>query len=171
MSSGRYSRLAGAILALCVALMSVLAPSARAAAGVPDAAGITILIRTTVLALNDANRTGNYTVFRDLASPTFRANNTAARLGEIFARLRGQNLDLAPVVLFDPKLAEPPAIDESGRLRLMGHFPTRPLQVNFDLAYDLVDGRWRLFGIAIGTREAEAKTPPQGKQGKQDKAR
>jgi hypothetical protein len=36
------------------------------------------LIRSTLLTLNDANRTGNYTVLHDLASPEFQARNTAA---------------------------------------------------------------------------------------------
>jgi hypothetical protein len=36
------------------------------------------LIRSTLLTLNDANRSGNYTVLRDLATPDFQARNTAA---------------------------------------------------------------------------------------------
>ena len=36
------------------------------------------LIRSTLLTLNDANRSGNYTVLRDLAAPGFQARNSAA---------------------------------------------------------------------------------------------
>ncbi len=46
------------------------------------------LIRSTLITLNDANRSGNYTVLRDLASPEFQGNNTAADLSQIFADLR-----------------------------------------------------------------------------------
>lgn len=54
----------------------------------PDGPGVVILVRATLSALNDANRTGNYTVLRDLGAPGFRQANSAARLGEIFSDLR-----------------------------------------------------------------------------------
>jgi hypothetical protein len=46
-----------------------------------DRNGVLILIRETLLALDQANKTGNYTVLRDLGAPEFQ-NNTAARLAE-----------------------------------------------------------------------------------------
>ena len=46
-----------------------------------DRNGVLILVRRTLTALDQANRTGNYTVLRDLGSPDFQAN-TAARLAE-----------------------------------------------------------------------------------------
>lgn len=52
------------------------------------------LIRSVLLTLNDANRSGNYTVLRDLAAPDFQARNTAADLGQIFADLRQRKFDL-----------------------------------------------------------------------------
>ena len=55
------------------------------------------LIRSTLLTLNDANRTGNYTVLRDLAAPDFQARNTAADLGLNFLDLRRRNFDLCGV--------------------------------------------------------------------------
>jgi hypothetical protein len=36
-------------------------------------------------------------------------------------------------------------------LRLTGHFPTRPLQINFDLLFQNVGGQWWLFGISVAT--------------------
>jgi hypothetical protein len=61
-----------------------------------DRNGVLILIRSTVLALDQANKTGDYTVLRDLGAPGFQAN-TAARLVEIFASQRRDNLDLSGV--------------------------------------------------------------------------
>lgn len=60
-----------------------------------DGAALSILIRRTLLALNDANMSGNYSVLRDLASPPFQAANNPARLATVFAKLRSRNLDLA----------------------------------------------------------------------------
>jgi hypothetical protein len=109
------------------------------------------LIRSTLLTLNDANRSGNYTVLRDLAAPDFQARNTAADLGQIFSDLRRRNFDLYGAALLAPQLAAAPAIDADKRLRLTGFFPTRPQQINFDLSFQVAGGQWRLFGIAIAT--------------------
>ena len=42
-----------------------------------DRNGVLILIRQSLLALDQANKTGNYTVLRDLGSPAFQANSAA----------------------------------------------------------------------------------------------
>jgi hypothetical protein len=120
------------------------------------------LIRSTLLTLNDANRTGNYTVLRDLAAPDFQLKNTAADLGVIFTDLRLRNVDLFAVALIGPQLSTPPYLDPSKMLRLTGYFPTRPLQINFDLTFQNVNGFWRLMGISIATPQApsSAQSPP-----------
>lgn len=136
-------------------------PPAQAAAQVqvPPADTLRILIRTTLVALNHANQTGNYTVLRDLGAPGFQSANSAARLGEIFAGLRTRNLDFGPLVVVEPKLVRPAAIEQE-MLRITGFFPTSPEQVNFDLIFAPVDGRWRLFGMAANTTPAEAADKP-----------
>jgi hypothetical protein len=116
------------------------------------------LIRSTLLTLNDANRTGNYSVLRDLASPDFQAKNTAADLAVTFSDLRRRQFDLFSVALAAPQLAAAPALDASGMLRLTGFFPTRPLQINFDLLFQNAGGQWRLFGISVATPQPA--TPP-----------
>jgi hypothetical protein len=112
------------------------------------------LIRSTLLALNDANRTGNYTVLRDLAAPDFQARNTAADLAQSFADLRRRNFDLFAVALAAPQLSTAPYLDPNKMLRLIGYFPTRPLQINFDLTFQNVGGQWRLFGLSVATPQA-----------------
>jgi hypothetical protein len=109
------------------------------------------LIRSTLLTLNDANRSGNYSVLRDLAAPGFQAKNSPADLAQIFGDLRNRHFDLFAVALLAPQLSAPPRMDEQGRLRLTGVFPTRPLQINFDLLFESVSGQWRVFGIAVAT--------------------
>src|SRR6202012_5427290 len=109
---------------------------------------VLILIRSTILALDQANKTGNYTVLRDLGAPGFQANN-AARLAEIFATQRRDNLDLSGVAVIDPQLTVLPEIEANGLMRMAGFFPSVPSQVNFDLLFAPVDGQWRLFGISV----------------------
>ncbi len=76
------------------------------------------LVWTTLIALDHANRTGNYSVLRDLAAPAFRDANNAARLAGIFAPLRARDIGLRRVVLASPVYAEPPKILVSGLYRV-----------------------------------------------------
>ena len=114
------------------------------------------LIRSTLLTLNDANRSGNYSVLRDLAAPDFQARNSPADLAESFSDLRRRKFDLFAVALAAPELTAAPALDGKGMLRLTGHFPTRPLQIDFDLLFQNVGTQWRLFGISVATPAAPA---------------
>jgi hypothetical protein len=127
-----------------------------------DRNGVLILIRSTLLAVDQANKTGNYTVLRDIGAPGFQTN-TAARLGEIFAKLRNDNLDLSGVAVIDPQLNLLPQIEANGLMHMAGFFPSVPTQVNFDLSFAPVNGQWRLFGISvsIGQSGPAAPEPPQ----------
>lgn len=116
------------------------------------------LIRSTLLTLNDANRSGNYSVLRDLAAPDFQARNTAADLALGFSDLRRRNFDLFSVALAAPQLSTPPHLDPNKMLRLTGFFPTRPLQINFDLTFQNVSGHWRPYGISVATPQAPPET-------------
>ena len=124
-----------------------------------DRNGVLILIRETLLALDQANKTGNYTVLRDLGAPDFQANS-AAQLTEIFAQQRRDNVDLSGVAVIDPQLTLLPQIEANGMMRMAGFFPSVPTQVNFELAYAPVGGRWRLFALSVSFGQA-APTAPQ----------
>jgi hypothetical protein len=123
---------------------------------------LVILINSALLALNQANMTGNYTVLRDLGAPTFQQMNSPTRLAEIFSVLRTRKLDLSPIVLYQVKLLRAPEMNAQGMIRVVGFFTTEPERVNFDLIFQPVHEKWRLFGIAVRTTPApkRAATPP-----------
>jgi hypothetical protein len=123
-----------------------------------DRNGVLILIRSALLALDQANKTGNYTVLRDLGAPDFQANS-AAQLAEIFAQQRKDNVDLSGVAVIDPQLTLLPQIEGSGLMRMAGFFPSVPTQVNFELLYAPVGGRWRLFGLSVSFDQAAPAAP------------
>ena len=137
-------------------------PPAAAHAPTPamiDRNGVLILIRSTLVALDQANRTGNYTVLRDLGSPAFQTN-TAARLAEIFASQRKDNIDLSGVVVLDPQLTLLPQIETNGMMHMAGFFPSVPTQVNFEMAFAPVERQWRLFGVSVSFGQAAPVAPP-----------
>lgn len=122
----------------------------------PDADKVVLLLRSTLLTLNDALQTGNYTVLRDMGAAGFRDANTAARLTQIFAPLAAQGADLTAAAILAPQLTEIPAIDPQRQmLRLKGFFPSQPQQINFEVLFEPVAGRWRLFGISVALVQAE----------------
>lgn len=124
---------------------------------VPSDDVLLTLIRATLIALNQANATGNYTVLRDLGAPGFKEANSADKLAQIFASMRQRGPDLSLILLVQPKLYRKPEITPRGMLRITGFFPTDSERVNFDLIYQAVQGRWRLFGISAKAAEP---TPP-----------
>ena len=150
-------------LYLAVLVLAVVAGASLGSAQAPkpaniDRNGVLILIRSTLLALDQANKTGNYTVLRDLGAPAFQTN-TAARLGEIFAKQRSDNLDLSGVAAIDPQLSLLPQIEANGLMHMAGLFPSIPQQVNFELAFAPVNGQWRLFGISVTVGQAAPAAP------------
>ena len=137
---------------------SAAAKQAATSLPMPDGAAMNILIRRTLLTVNDANMSGNYSVLRDLSAPGFQQENDVKKLAEIFAALRNSKIDFAPIVYFDPKLVRQPEFTKEGRLRLTGFMPTKPQQVNFDMLFESIAGIWRLYGIAVNTSAAQSKT-------------
>ncbi len=116
------------------------------------------LIRSALLTLNDANRSGNYSVLRDLAAPEFQARNSAADLALAFSELRARKFDLFGAALLAPRLSAPPTIDAGGMLRLSGNIPTRLLQIDFDLLFQNAGASWRLYGLSVATPVAAAQS-------------
>jgi hypothetical protein len=153
------------LTASVVLLVAVAGPAwaqtAQPQVVMPDAEKIVLLVRTTLITLNDALRTGNFTVLRDIGAPSFREANTAARLAQAFSDLAVKNVDLSAVTVITPQLTEQPSLDhEKGLLRLQGYFPGEPVQINFELLYQAVEGRWRLFGLSV--QPSGSKAPPSG---------
>jgi hypothetical protein len=132
---------------------TVVAPKTpgTSAAAIPQEAELMVLLRSTLLAVNQAGLTGNYTVLRDLGSPGFRSKNSAEHLMANFQSIR--NIDMGSVAVLPANLVRQPAIDANGRLRLTGFFPSKPGQVNFDLAFEVVDSRWRLSAMALNIQQ------------------
>lgn len=125
-------------------------PNAAAPApAVPDPLIVTKLVWSAMAALDHANQTGNYSVLRDLGAPGFQAAQSAATLADIFQAIRAQRLDVGNALLVAPTFDFAPAIVDGGLLRTRGSFPLRPNGIAFDLLFQNVEGRWRIFGIAV----------------------
>ncbi|ESX47226.1 hypothetical protein X762_19620 [Mesorhizobium sp. LSHC426A00] len=117
-----------------------------------------ILVRSTLLALDHANRTGNYSVLRELGAPDFQANNPA-RLGEIFAKQRNEGLDLSGVAVLEPQLTLMPQIESNGMLHMAGFFPSAAMQLNFELVFAPIDRQWKISAMLVKVGTSAPKAP------------
>ena len=133
-------------------------PARFAALPPPDA--LTMMVRSSLLALAHANETGNYTVLRDLGAPAFQTANTAAKLSAIFTDLRERNIDLSGIAYLAPQMTDAPTITPQGLLSISGSIPSRPAALTFQLSYQVVGPRWRLFGIAVNPAPMVAAATP-----------
>ena len=132
-------------------LWSVSSADAQSTDDQPD-----YLARSTLMALNDANRTGNYSVLRDLASPAFQSVNSPAALARIFEGLRREHVDLSVAALVAPVWDAPPAFSRDGLYRIAGHYRAGRHLVRFSLAFVLIDESWRLIEIGVRAEQVQA---------------
>lgn len=134
---------------------------------IPDKTRLGILVQSYMVALSQANFTGNFSVLHDMGSPDFQQRNSPAQLAEIFSSLRKGNIDLTPIIVYSPTLSREPEFGANGLLHLNGYYKTEPQRVQFDLVLQPIGGVWRLYGISVGTvpaptaEAATAAAPPE----------
>jgi hypothetical protein len=137
------------------------APPSPVASNVPLPGELELakMIWSTMAAVDHANRAGNYSVLRDLSAPGFQINNDAAKLTQIFASLRSSGIDLSNTLLLAPTYRGQPRMVQPDILQVQGFFGLRPTAISFDLYYQWVQGRWRLFGVSINPAQIAAVQP------------
>ncbi|MBT3069631.1 hypothetical protein KKP04_01935 [Rhodomicrobium sp. Az07] len=113
-----------------------------------DGVQLAMLIKSTIIALQHANQTGNYSVLRDLGTPLFRERFDQVKLSAIFSGLRGRGVNLSPILVLSPNLTRQPELKDK-QLRLMGNFPTQPLQIKYELVFQQIDSVWRVDGVSV----------------------
>jgi hypothetical protein len=127
---------------------------------VPQPEVLLILIRSAMIALDHANRTGNYSVLREMGGPALQ-QHSSAQLSGAFANLRANKVDLLVTAIATPQLTQQPKVSPEGLLQLVGFFPTQPRRIQFTIVYQPVEGQWKLAGLNVGLAQGEAaeKTP------------
>jgi hypothetical protein len=134
---------------------------------VPSPEALLALIRSALIGLDHANRTGNYSVLREIGGPALQRLSTA-QLASAFASLRAAKVDLLVSAVTTPQLTQKPAISpQGGLLQLVGFFPTQPRRLLFNIVYQPAGGEWRLAGLNVGLEaaaSAKAETKGNGKE-------
>jgi hypothetical protein len=118
---------------------------------------LVMMVRGALASANQANFTENYSVLYQLTTPALQARLSPTKLGLAFTNLRKQNLDLSPTLVLPPQFTQAPAVTPQGALRLVGFFPTRPLQINFEIVYLPIDGIWSIDELSVSVVEVGAR--------------
>lgn len=139
-------------------------PKPRPAASPGTTPQLIYLVRSALMTLDDANRTGNYSVLRDRSGTAFQKRNSAADLAQTFHGFRAQRIDLAAAALLEPQLIGPVKRPNAETMIVTGGFATVPRPVLFELGFVAEDGQWRIDQLSVGLgadkTQPEKASPP-----------
>ena len=111
-----------------------------------------VMVKTTLLTLNDANLTGNYDVMHAKMATAFREKFGSNTLEQAFKAFAGRHID---VIAATPLVTtEEARIDDNGALMLRGYFDTTPSRLNYALDYAISEGEWKLVAIDVKVKES-----------------
>jgi hypothetical protein len=109
---------------------------------------ILTLIRSSLVAVQQADVTGNYSVLRQLGSPSFQAANDVDKLSATFSGIRKSNVDLSGAVVLYPQISKA-ELTNTVMLHVSGTFATKPVPVRFEFLFQPIQGHWTIDGILI----------------------
>jgi hypothetical protein len=147
-------RLARWVLAIALAL-GASASSVLGQVKVPNTELQEVLIKASLLSFNDANVTGNYAVFHAKLSKPFRDQFPPDKLAEVFKEFRDKHIDFDIIAAKRPVSTEEPKISGNGILSLKGYFDTTPSRLNYDLAFVMSDGEWKLIKVDVDMKRPD----------------
>ncbi len=81
---------------------------------------------------------------------------TTSGFAQAFEGLRKQNVDLSPAMVVQPVFTRVPNAASKTQLSLEGYFPTKPLQIDFSVIYQAVDGYWRIDALSVTVKEPQS---------------
>ncbi|MEI7870480.1 MAG: hypothetical protein WCK95_00115 [Alphaproteobacteria bacterium] len=139
---------------VAVVVLLLAAPAAQAQNKLPTERGLEALVKTSLLSFNDANVTGNYTVFHAKLSKPFRQQFSPEKLKETFREFAEKDIDIDIIAAMKPTYDPAPVIDGNGKLIVKGSFPTEPARVVFELDFIPSDAEWKLVRINVETKRA-----------------
>ena len=141
------SRLVGAIIGALLLVMPVQAENTA-----PDAFLQEILIKTSLLTLNDANLTGDYTVLHAKLAKPFREQFSPDRLKQLFKSFADKNVDWGLIAAKPPIATSESKIDKRGALLLRGYFDTEPSRLLYELDFLPSEGEWKPIRLYVNVK-------------------
>jgi hypothetical protein len=131
-----------------VSLFVLIALSPAYAAEMPSDDEQDVLIRTTLLTFNDANMTGNFSVFYAKAAKQFQDKYSAEKMAAGFETFRTKELFFEDIATAEYDSEEKAKFDE-GALILAGVFKTDNMLVKYRLRFVQNAKVWKVIGLDV----------------------
>lgn len=145
------SKLRITLMGALVGLSAVFTASCASAQNLPSKEDQEVLIKTTLLTLNDANLTDDYAVLHAKLSKPFREQIDPEKLKAAFKEFVDKKGDISVIAVKPPIPDADGAIDKTGVLELSGSFDTKP-KVTYKLRFSMSEGVWKPLGINVSTK-------------------
>jgi hypothetical protein len=116
---------------------------------VPSAVAQEILIKSSLLTLNDANDTGNYAVLHAKFSKPVREQFSEERVKQSFKEFADKKVDFKVIVAESPIATRQAHIDDRGALVLRGYFGSSSSRLVYELDFLPSEGEWKPLKLAV----------------------
>jgi hypothetical protein len=123
---------------------------------VPADKELKALALDSLLAFNQAIETKSFKNFYDQISKLWQKEVTSEKLLQIFQPFIDKKINIAPIAQLEPAFAGTPAVNEDGLLVIKGSYATEPSKVFFELKYVYEDAAWKVVGINVHVKPADA---------------
>jgi hypothetical protein len=143
-------------LAGAIAVALLLGMPAGAADRVPSATAQEVLIKTSLLTLNDAIVSGNYTVLHAKLAKPFREQFDPDRLKQAFKSFADQKIDMAAISAAPPVATDDTRIDDRGALLLRGRFEVDRSRLAYELDFLPSEGEWKPISLHVSVKPLNA---------------
>ncbi len=137
-----------------VSALLLLMP-AHAQDKIPSALQQEILIKASLLTLNDANVTGIYTVLHAKLGKQFRDQITPDKLKQAFKSFADQKVDWDLIAARTPVATSEAKIDNRGALILRGYFDTKPSRLTYELDFMISEREWKPIMLNVKLKSPE----------------
>lgn len=114
------------------------------------------MVRSVLVAVNQANFTDNYSVLHALGTRELQTRMKPEDISKSLEVLRKKNIDLTTVLSSPVQFSMPPAVGEDGLLKLAGSISAKPHKIDFGIVYFPVAGFWRIDALTLSASNTEA---------------
>jgi hypothetical protein len=121
----------------------------KAAPPVPSETALERLITESLMDLNQAVQTADFTAFHDKLSDDWKKQTTPQALLKAFQGFVDEKIDIGAIKQSHPRVAPPAAVNDNGVLVVAGHYPVQPSRVGFKLKYEDEGSGWKLIGVSV----------------------
>lgn len=139
-------------LAGAIAIALLLGMPAGATDRIPSPTTQEVLIKTSLLTLNDAIVSGNYTVLHAKLAKPFREQFDPDRLKQAFKSFADQKIDMAAISAAPPVVTDDARIDDRGALLLRGRFDVDRSRLGYELDFLPSEGEWKPLGLHVSVK-------------------